>query len=85
MCKFYAVRSGRQPGVYENWDEAHDQITQWSNSDWRRFGQYSDALVYLDEWIDTSRHYFLVASLLAQHTGISACGTAVRLIRGPLH
>lgn len=36
-AKFYAVRTGRVPGVYSNWDEASAQISGWPKPKYKSF------------------------------------------------
>lgn len=47
--KFYAVRSGRHPGVYTTWGEVLDQITGWKAPKHRVFKTRTEAELYLQE------------------------------------
>lgn len=46
--KFYAVKKGRQPGVYRTWDEAKKQVDGFSGAEYKSFEQITDATEYLD-------------------------------------
>lgn len=45
--KFYAVKKGRQPGVYRTWKEAKKQVNGYSNAEYKSFEQITDATNYL--------------------------------------
>ncbi len=41
--KFYAVHSGRVPGVYNDWDSAQRQIADWKRPKHKSFATYAEA------------------------------------------
>ncbi|KAF2397069.1 RNase H domain-containing protein [Trichodelitschia bisporula] len=45
--KFYAVRSGRVPGVYDDWATALAQITGWTKPKHKSFGTRAEAEAYI--------------------------------------
>lgn len=45
--KYYAVKEGRVPGIYTNWDECQKQIKGYSNAKYKSFEEYDDAYEYL--------------------------------------
>ncbi|KAI4206965.1 MAG: hypothetical protein LQ346_000797 [Caloplaca aetnensis] len=47
--KFYAVRSGRVPGIYTDWPSAQEQITGWQKPKHRSFATRAEAQQFLDE------------------------------------
>ncbi|KAL9101525.1 MAG: hypothetical protein Q9163_003221 [Psora crenata] len=47
--KFYAVRSGRVPGIYTDWPSAQEQITGWQKPKHRCFTSRAEAQRFLDE------------------------------------
>ena len=47
--KFYAVKSGKVPGIYTDWASAQDQITGWPKPRHRRFSTRSEAQKFLDD------------------------------------
>lgn len=47
--KFYAVKSGRVPGIYLDWPSAQEQITGWQKPRHRCFMTRSEAQRFLDE------------------------------------
>ncbi|XP_056420085.1 ribonuclease H1-like isoform X2 [Hyla sarda] len=44
---FYAVRRGRQPGVYNSWDECKDQVNRYPYARYKKFPTYEQALHFL--------------------------------------
>lgn len=46
-AKFYAVAAGRQPGVYETWEEARDQITSFPGAMFKGFPTKEEAETYI--------------------------------------
>ena len=47
--KFYAVRSGRVPGIYTDWPSAQRQITGWTKPKQKCFSTRAEAQRFLDE------------------------------------
>ena len=47
--KFYAVRSGKIPGIYTDWPSAQEQITGWKAPKHRCFSTKLEAQRFLDE------------------------------------
>lgn len=45
--KFYAVRSGRRPGVYDTWDECKNQVHGFSGAIYKSFPDRSEAERYV--------------------------------------
>ncbi|MED6150264.1 hypothetical protein PIB30_070783 [Stylosanthes scabra] len=45
--KFYAVRVGRVPGIYETWEEAKQQVRGHKRAQHRSFCVYDDAVQYM--------------------------------------
>lgn len=45
---FYAVRKGRQPGIYLSWDECKAQTHGFSGAVYKKFESRDDALAFLD-------------------------------------
>ena len=52
-AKYYAVKSGRVPGIYTDWPTAQEQITGWQKPKHRSFATRAEAQRFLDE--DASR------------------------------
>lgn len=46
--KFYAVKKGRQPGVYRTWEEAQKQVNGFSGAEFKSFAKITDATEYLN-------------------------------------
>ncbi|RMC51939.1 ribonuclease H family protein [Lactobacillus sp. ESL0228] len=46
--KFYAVKKGRQPGVYRTWEAAKKQVDGYPNAEYKSFKQVTDATEYLN-------------------------------------
>jgi len=47
MPKFYAVRIGRIPGVYNTWEECQRQVIGFSGCQYKSFSELSNALSYV--------------------------------------
>ena len=47
--KFYAVRVGRVPGIYQTWRQAEEQIKGFSSAEFKAFDREEDALKYISE------------------------------------
>ncbi|MNB77491.1 Ribonuclease H [compost metagenome] len=46
--KFYAVRKGRVPGIYQNWEECKGQIDGFSGAEYKSFATSAAAIEYLN-------------------------------------
>jgi hypothetical protein len=46
---YYAVRRGRQPGIYESWDECNARIYGYPDQEYKKFESRSEAEKYLAE------------------------------------
>ncbi|XP_019639001.1 PREDICTED: ribonuclease H1-like [Branchiostoma belcheri] len=44
---FYAVRNGRNPGVYRTWDECRDQVNKYSNAQFKKFRTQEEAYQFM--------------------------------------
>lgn len=47
MAKFYAVRNGRQIGIYDTWEECREQVDGFSGADYKSFASYEDAVSFI--------------------------------------
>jgi len=47
MGKYYAVKRGRNPGIYYDWERAREQVEGFPNAEYRSFASEKDALAYL--------------------------------------
>lgn len=45
--KYYAVRVGREPGIYRTWDECKAQVDGYVNAQYKGFTSHEDAKEYL--------------------------------------
>ena len=45
--KFYAVRSGKEPGIYENWSDCEEQVKGFPAAEYKSFKTLRDAELYL--------------------------------------
>lgn len=46
---FYAVYSGRVPGIYYTWDECKEQVNGFKKPQYKKFTNYNDALQYMKD------------------------------------
>lgn len=47
--KYYAVKRGRIPGIYENWQECQKQITKFPDAEFKSFSNINEAKEYLEK------------------------------------
>lgn len=47
MSNFYAVRSGRIPGIYHSWDACLQQVQRFSGAIYRKFSEFNEAENFL--------------------------------------
>lgn len=45
--KYYAVKSGRKPGIYTTWEECAAQVTGYAGAAYKAFARLQDAQAYL--------------------------------------
>ncbi len=48
MKKYYAVKIGRNPGIYESWDECKNEIHGFSGAEYKSFINLDDALSFMN-------------------------------------
>lgn len=46
--KYYAIRKGRNTGIYSSWEEARKQVENFSGAEYKSFANYEDAKAYLE-------------------------------------
>ncbi len=46
---FYAVRVGRNPGIYESWEECEAQVKKFPNSQYKGFKKLKEARAYMEQ------------------------------------
>ena len=49
MSKYYAVKNGRQIGIYNSWAECEAQVKGFKGALYKSFADYDDACNYLEE------------------------------------
>lgn len=57
--KYYAVRKGFNVGIFETWPECQEQITGFSNAEYKSFKILAEANEYLEKDIDASENTFV--------------------------
>lgn len=55
--KYYAVKLGRQTGIFNTWDECKEQVIGFKNAEYKSFGSIIDANAYLTGQDVSSRVY----------------------------
>ena len=45
--KFYAVKKGVKPGIYETWSECQKQINGYSGAEYKSFATYNEAMEFI--------------------------------------
>ena len=47
MVKYYAVKNGRESGIYRSWSECKNQVHQFPGAEFKSFFSLGDAQKYL--------------------------------------
>ena len=47
LPKYYAVKTGKKPGIYNTWEEAEAQVKGVSNAKYKSFKSEQEALEYI--------------------------------------
>ncbi len=47
--KYYAVKNGKVPGIYESWDECKEQVLGFENAIYKSFSSLEDAKNFINE------------------------------------
>lgn len=47
--KYYAVRMGRNPGIYNTWQECKDEVIGFKGAAYKKFNSYEEALNFMNE------------------------------------
>ena len=55
--KFYAVRKGRNTGIYNTWDECKQQVLGFSGADYKSFTTLEEANAYLNIPVKKNKDY----------------------------
>ena len=54
---YYGVARGRNPGVYDNWDECQNEVHQYSHSLYKKFSSRAEAENFVQRNSDSSYNY----------------------------
>ena len=58
MTKFYAVRVGKMPGVYETWDECRAEVHKYSGAVFKSFKSLAEAEEFVSHSCCATRNEF---------------------------
>ena len=76
--KYYAVRKGRKPGIYTNWDECKALVTGFKGAEYKSFTQREAALEYMSGGaavsVEELEAYSFVDGSFNQATGVYGYG-----------
>lgn len=61
MSKFYAVKKGRQTGIFLTWEECEQQVKGYKGAVYKSFATKQDALDYLEETTSFQNTHGLIA------------------------
>lgn len=53
---YYGVASGRQTGVYDNWEDCKDQVNRYSHNDYKRFDTPDQAYDFVEQRSSRGNH-----------------------------
>lgn len=57
MGKYYAVRKGRETGIFETWDECSQQVIGYKGAEFKKFTSLYDAKTYIKNGVCLSKVY----------------------------
>ena len=62
LGKYYAVKEGKKPGIYESWDDCKEQVNGYSGAVYKSFTNKEDALNFIkgEEKKEKSENYAYV-------------------------
>lgn len=78
--KYYAVKIGKQTGIYETWDDCKEQINGYKNAKYKSFVNKTDALDYLnndsakDKSLSMPECYAFIDGSFNQNTNVYGYG-----------
>ena len=47
--KYYAVKRGRNPGIYTSWDSCLKEVKGFSNASYKSFKKKEDAIAFMED------------------------------------
>jgi ribonuclease HI len=47
--RYYAVKMGRVPGIYETWEDCKEQVFYFKNAKYKKFKTKEEAQAFIDE------------------------------------
>lgn len=47
IARFYAVRVGRQVGIFNSWEQCKAQVHRFSRAEYKSFNSFQDALAFI--------------------------------------
>lgn len=53
--KYYAVRKGKMPGIYNTWDECRKEVTGFKGAEYKKFNSYEEALNFMKNTNESNR------------------------------
>jgi len=61
MGKFYAVKEGRQKGIFETWDECEQQVKGYKGARYKSFSKKQEAIDFLNDQVPVINGEGLIA------------------------
>lgn len=59
MSKFYVVKKGRNPGIYDTWAQCEEQVTGYSGAEYKSFKNHTEALEYFKKNDENKQESFI--------------------------
>lgn len=80
--KYYAVRKGREPGIYEDWNSCSQQVIRFPGAEYKSFATKEEAEAFLNEEkielneinLDDITVYAFVDGSYNSNTNVYGCG-----------
>ena len=54
---YYAVKNGRNPGIYETWNQCEKEVRGFKNAKYKKFKTYDEALEFIENIEDSNKDY----------------------------
>lgn len=55
--KYYAVRKGRNSGIYNTWEECSKEVIGFGGAEYKKFNSYEEALSFIENTVDVSKNF----------------------------
>lgn len=68
--RYYAVKKGKTPGIYETWDECKAMVDGFPNAEFKKFSTLEEAKIFMGENRDESANAYGINDQIRAGSGI---------------